>query len=358
MRYLQVVLSILLASTLSPRASRAGDITGLTNARAETRILRGTLEGEVRALLAAESGSLWMGYVVPTSGPHGSCCWSSGEEGDCGGCRLEGDQGGGTFRTKRTGPLPLEPAHRLRVLLRGEGGRVRRIRTVSEDCALDAGGLPFVWIEGVRPADGVTYLASLVGGSDEPGMGLEDGALAALAMIDDPSADAALDRFVALDQPERRRKQAAFWMGQARGARGFSTLSRLVSSDPSPRFREHVVFALAQSHEPGAIERVIEVAKHDESGQVRGQALFWLAHSASRRATASIEAALAEDPEVEVKKKAVFALSQLPKDEGVPLLIRLAQTHKSLEVRKQAMFWLGQSQDPRALQFFEDVLRH
>ena len=45
---------------------------------------------------------------------------------------------------------------------------------------------------------------------------------------------------------ERRRKQAAFWMGNARGARGFATLSRLVGSDPSPKFREHVVFALTE----------------------------------------------------------------------------------------------------------------
>jgi hypothetical protein len=26
-------------------------------------------------------------------------------------------------------------------------------------------------------------------------------------------------------------------------------------------------------------------------------------------------------------------------------------------VRKQAMFWLGQSKDPRALKFFEEILR-
>ena len=118
-----------------------------------------------------------------------------------------------------------------------------------------------------------------------------------------------------------------------------------------------MVFALTQSHEAGAIDQIIDVARHDESGRVRGQALFWLAQSASRRAPAAIQAALTDDPEIEVKKKAVFALSQLPKDEGVPLLIRLAETHKSVEVRKQAMFWLGQSQDPRALQFFEDVLK-
>ena len=53
----------------------------------------------------------------------------------------------------------------------------------------------------------------------------------------------------------------------------------------------------------------------------------------------------------------MFALSQLPKDEGVPLLIKVARTNTNLEVRKQAMFWLGQSKDPRAIDFFSEVLR-
>ena len=52
----------------------------------------------------------------------------------------------------------------------------------------------------------------------------------------------------------------------------------------------------------------------------------------------------------------MFALSQLPKEEGVPLLIRVAQSNRNPQVRKQAMFWLGQSNDPRALAFFEQVL--
>ena len=46
----------------------------------------------------------------------------------------------------------------------------------------------------------------------------------------------------------------------------------------------------------------------------------------------------------------------MPKDEGVPKLIEVAQSNRNAEVRKQAMFWLGQSNDPRALQFFEKVL--
>jgi hypothetical protein len=43
--------------------------------------------------------------------------------------------------------------------------------------------------------------------------------------------------------------------------------------------------------------------------------------------------------------------------EGVPLLIQLARTHRLPEIRRQAMFWLGQSKDPRAVDFFEEILR-
>jgi HEAT repeat protein len=85
--------------------------------------------------------------------------------------------------------------------------------------------------------------------------------------------------------------------------------------------------------------------------------LFWLAQKAGQKVSATIAERIDQDPDTEVKKKAVFALSQLPKDEGVPLLIKVARTNTNLEVRKQAMFWLGQSKDPRAVDFFADVLR-
>lgn len=42
--------------------------------------------------------------------------------------------------------------------------------------------------------------------------------------------------------------------------------------------------------------------------------------------------------------------------EGVPLLINLVKTNKNPAVRKQALFWLGESRDPRALDFLEQIL--
>jgi HEAT repeat protein len=89
---------------------------------------------------------------------------------------------------------------------------------------------------------------------------------------------------------------------------------------------------------------------------VRGQALFWLAQKAGKEAVSVISGAIDNDPDTEVKKKAVFALSQLPKDEGVPKLMEVARNNRNPEVRKQAMFWLGQTSDPRALDFFAQVL--
>lgn len=115
------------------------------------------------------------------------------------------------------------------------------------------------------------------------------------------------------------------------------------------------VLALTEGQQP--LNELISLASTGATTSVRGNALFWLAQRAGQKAVGTITAAIENDPDTEVKKKAVFALSQLPKDEGVPLLIQQARTNKNAAVRKQAMFWLGQSKDPRALKFFEEILR-
>jgi hypothetical protein len=351
--------SAFVAAVLSLATPVLAGPPGIRNARVESRSAASGLAAAVKAEIASRPGPSWIGWSVATNLEHSACCWSWEGSGNpsCRGCRLEGKDG--DVQTNDEAER-LEPSGRIRVLLRAEAGSVGRIRAVSEDCPLDAGGLPFVWFEDVRPAESVAWLATLVGQpkqGSEGGKRLDSAVTMAIAFHADPSADAALERFLAAGQPLELRKQAAFWMGQARGERGYQALKRVVREDEDRRLREHAIFALTQSREPKALDTIIETARRDPDAHVRGQALFWLAQTASRRAPDAIRSAAFDDPEIEVKKKAVFALSQLPKDEGVPLLMSLARTHKSYEVRKQAMFWLGQSGDPRALAFFEDVLR-
>jgi HEAT repeat protein len=335
----------------------------IQNAHVETRALQGSLSEEIQRWAAASGKARWLGYAVETvNGQRTMCCTNDYGNSDhyCGVCSLEG--GGRHVSVKRPEQAPTKvhlETEGMAVLFRAENGKVGKIRILSMDCVADADGLAVEWLENVKAADSVALLEQFVtagAASDDREESVSKGALMAIAQHGDPSADRALDSFVSADRPEWLRKEAAFWLGAARGAQGFQMLQKMARSDPSKHVREQVTFALSVSDQPGAVEEMIRMAHEDESPQVRGQALFWLAQKAGKKAETAITGAIENDPDTDVKKKAVFALSQMPKDEGVPKLIEVAQTNKNPEVRKQAMFWLGQSQDPRALAFFEKIL--
>jgi HEAT repeat protein len=348
------------AGQASPVAAQATDAPRIENAKLETRAAGPSLEATIREFAVKAEQPEWVGYNVETvAGEHGVCCNNNWSDGNCGTCRLEKESGQVTGTKPRDGNVKLEGSRQLVVLYRLEMKRVVKIRVASTDCTLDAGGLPFVWLTGVKSSDSVAQLATYVRGSefdDHGDHGLGNGALTAIALHADAAADQMLESFVKTDQREGLRRQAAFWMGAARGKAGLDSLQRMAKTDPSSDVRAHVAFALSVSHESGAVDEMIRMAHDDTSSHVRGQALFWLAQKAGKKAVGTITGAIENDPDTDVKKKAVFALSQLPKDEGVPKLIEVAQTNHNAEVRKQAMFWLGQSNDPRALQFFEKVL--
>jgi HEAT repeat protein len=340
--------------------SQVAEVPHIENAKLETRATSASLDATMREIAGTAEKAQWVGYHVDqVAGERGVCCNNNWNDVNCGTCQLEKENGGMSSTTHTDGSVRLEGARQLVVLYRLEAKRVVRIRVASEDCALDAGGLAFVWLTGVKAAESVTLLATYVRGAEFDGHGehgIANGALTAIALHADAAAERALESFATPEQPESLRRQAAFWMGAARDKAGLTALERMAKTDPSSDVRAHVTFALSVSHEGGALDEMIRMAHDDTSSHVRGQALFWLAQKAGKKAAGTITGAIENDPDTDVKKKAVFALSQLPREEGVPKLIEVAQNNRNPDVRKQAMFWLGQSKDPRALQFFEKVL--
>lgn len=348
-------------TAVSSSPQNTADMPSFENAKVEQRSATRPLSEEIKSWTDGATSARWLGYSVPAinSSEHVICCndnWN--ETRNCGSCRLEGGNHGTTFGSKDSGTAKLEGPRYAVILLRAEAGKIGRVRVLSEDCTLDAGGLHVTWLKDVNPAGSVKFLTGLVhnGSFEEHGDSVYQGALMAIAMHADAAAETAMQSFVAPDQPESLRKQTGFWLGAARGAAGEKLLEKLANSDPSPEVRAQVAFDLSVSKEPEAVDAIIRMAHDDASSHVRGQALFWLAQKAGKKAAQTITGAIENDPDTEVKKKAVFALSQMPKDEGVPKLIEVAQNNHNPEVRKQAMFWLGQSGDPRALAFFEKVL--
>jgi hypothetical protein len=348
----------------APRGeAQQSDLPRVEKAKIEKRNVAGTLAATMADVEKNATSALWVGYAVNAVAGQGTVCCGNYNDGEnCRKCVLETGDGRNAVGPKSDaikGPVLLEGRQRLTVLFRLEDKQLMRVRVASNDCVLDAGGLAFIWLTDVKPVESVAFLGEYVRRENLEGHGrhsIGNEALTAIALHDGQEAEVTLESFTALAQPEELRKQAVFWLGAARGKEGLAALQRMAKKDRSTEVRAHVAFALSISKEPAALEEMIRMAHEDESGHVRGQALFWLAQKAGKRAVSAIDGAIASDPDTDVKKQAVFALSQLPKDEGVPKLIQVAERNRTPEVRKQAMFWLGQSQDPRALGFFEKIL--
>jgi HEAT repeat protein len=327
--------ALLLLAAVLPSAAQPKK---LVNAQMDTRSASAGLESVFRQLLSAQPQPAWIAYTVPASRGRMFGCDSYWRDGEF---------------TVAGGTVHLEPPSEALILYRVDANQVGKIRTLAPDCDIDAGGVPVHWLTDVRPADSVALLTTFATSTERR----VDSAMSAIGLHGDPAADAALDSFVAPNQPESVRQRATTWLGASRSRRGFEALKRILANDPSDRVRDRAVQALATSKEPEAIDLVIAAARNDHSPKVRGQALSALSRQAGMKAVGPIQQAIENDPERSVKRSAVSALQHMPNGEGIPLLIQLAKTSHDPEVRKQAMSSLGQSRDQRAITFFEDVLK-
>lgn len=353
------VILLVIACYSSAQVSLKSDAPAplhIKNAKLENVAASGNLQQQIEAFVARQSETAWIGYSVPAvSSQRTICCYDNGwqENGCCGTCHLESEHNISSGSRDDCGDLEQKD---VVVLYRAEDKKITNIRLFSENCLVDAGGLPVAVVNGVDPKQSIAYLSTFI--TKDESTHFSQRALDAIAQHADAAADSALDQFTATAYPEKIREHAAFWLGVARGQHGYATLKKLIESDPDDRFREKLTFPLSQSQEAQAQDELIHVAKQDSNSRVRGQALFWLAQKAGKKVSGVITDSIENDPDTDVKKKAVFALSQMPDHEGVPKLIEVAKNNRNPAVRKQAVFWLGQSNDPRALDFITSVLEH
>jgi HEAT repeat protein len=304
---------------------------------------------------------LWLGYAVPAlrRTHHSSCSFGTGssemEAGCCNELQLED--------TADNLDIPASPAPIVDVLFRLDHGEVTKTRVVPVGCTLDAGGVPFEWLTDVQPEDSAAFLGKLAqnaaalrdSGTGHGGSVEEN--LAALSMHATPRATEVLVSLASPESSAYLREKAAFWLGAQRGHEGLLALRELVRSEQDAKLREKLTFDLSINSDPGAIDDLIQVAKSDADSRVRSQALFWLAQKAGKKAIGTLNASIENDPSFEVKKKAVFALSQLPREESVPQLVHVADTNSNFAIRKEAIFWLGQTNDPGAVAYIEQLLK-
>lgn len=142
------------------------------------------------------------------------------------------------------------------------------------------------------------------------------------------------------------------------GAREASAYLLALAAKDSGRAAERAILPATLADSVTIWPDLLRIARNARiSRRVRRSAVFWIGQAAGDAATRGLTD-LVDDraTDREVRQAAVFALSQRPKDEGVPILIRIAKGNPDPELRRKAIFWLGQSDDPRALALFEELL--
>jgi hypothetical protein len=237
----------------------------LVNAQLDSRSAGTGLEHEFRALLAAQPQPAWIAYSVPFNRSFNLGCEYVSPEG-----------------RSVPGVVHLEPPVEAVLLFRVVEGAVDRVRELSPDCEIDAGGVPFHWLTNVKPAESVALLQAID----------RHGVIQAIALHADAAADLALEGLTGTGQPDAVRRQAAFWIGAARGRHGLDTLKSLLATETDFRIRERAVAGLAASREPGALDILISVAREDRDLRVRRQAMNAIGRSGDPRAQAFLEGVL------------------------------------------------------------------
>ena len=126
----------------------------------------------------------------------------------------------------------------------------------------------------------------------------------------------------------------------------------------SSRVGEEAIFPATLADSVTVWPDLLKLARDaNVSSHTRNQAVFWLSQAAGEAAVKDLADLVGDDTvDRDVREHAVFALSQEPRDVGVPALIQIARSNKDREVRRKALFWLGQTNDPRALALFEEIL--
>ena len=192
--------------------------------------------------------------------------------------------------------------------------------------------------------------------ASDPQLDVKRAALRALAETKSPRAQARLLEIARTDTNPELRKQAIRVLGE-RGEAAVDDLLKLFDSEQVPDVKRAVLRSLSEIKSTRVEDKLFEVAGRNEVVELRRYAIRLLGERVGKRSLEFLsQTAQSTDGNVEVQVQAVRAISERRAEESVPLLIKIAKTHPNQAVRKQAIRSLGESGDPRAVEFFREVL--
>ncbi len=211
---------------------------GLVETRAATSLAR-----DVATLAAQATDPMWVAWQVPmVDGERSLCCTCYNDDMPQAvrGCRMEPTNPDDPWTPPRfpapSGPVQLEAGTELTMFVRMVERRIERVRLLSDDCPVDAGGRAVRWLTGVRGADSVAFLNALA--TDETMANdvrtrIASAAVRGIALHRDPSAVPALIALASAPATTplaiTTRREAVQGVGQSRDPRALQFLQHIIT---------------------------------------------------------------------------------------------------------------------------------
>jgi len=313
--------------------------------------------------IGTSAEAVWVGWRVPmVSGLRDLCgMWSDGTTTVRGATLEDGTRSTAPAVTgSAPGVASLEAGTSLLVWVRVIGGQVERLRVVSDDCPVDAGGRQVIWLRSIPAGDSARYLGAFLTLPIPPSdhhRRLATSAVMAIALHADRAAETMLDGLLTPAADAALRRSAADWVARAGGASGFSRLTTLVRSDTDLGVRRAAAAALVQTRQPDTLATLWRIAESDVDEEIRAVALAGYAELAPEAELARVTRRLTTEPSQTVRQRAVRGLARRPAASGVPALVALARTSTDTAVRTEAVRALSRSSDPAAIAYLTEVLK-
>jgi len=218
----------------------------IQNGRVESRAVT-SLSRDVAALTAqATTTPQWVAWQVPMiDGERGLCCtyYNDGMVNAVRGCTMEPSDPTVSNATRKapdfpapSGPVQLAAGTSLTVFVRLVDKRIERMRLLSNDCPVDAGGREVRWLTGVNGADSVAFLKQLALNEKmdvDVRSSISSAAVRGIALHRDASAVATLIDMASVTSPSpfhtAIRREAMQGLGQSRDPRALQFLSGIIT---------------------------------------------------------------------------------------------------------------------------------
>lgn len=246
----------------------------------------------------------------------------------------------------------------LHALSEMEGAKARGVllevaRNQSENASLRAAAIH--WL-GERDESAFADLAQVYDADRNQQIRMQ--VLHAFSEMDDARAAQKLAQVARSDADAQLRASAIHWLGERSDDATVDELMKIYDADQSGEVRMQILHSFSEMKNPRARAKLVEAARGSSDLQQRVAAIHWLMDEGDTPQDVELLASLYDsEKNDQVKASILHSLADSQQKVALRKLMDVARRDPSVEMRKMAIHAIGESRDPEALKFLEEIIK-